>query len=127
MRLGAARVLQRVTTRTLARNMADDALQRFVMTEVSGICNGPETDWRHHLARQFNLLPIAADASGAILLGGDGQVFTMGWTKADVPRVAQNPQSFFPVLERLVRDHPEASELLRFLKGKHAQKIDTRP
>lgn len=100
-------------------------MRRFVMGEVSGICNGPETDWRHDLAKRFNLLPIAEDASGALLLSGDGQLFTMGWTTGEVPRVAQNPPSFLPVLERFVRDHPEASEILRLLKNP-AQKTDTR-
>lgn len=106
--------------------MAGEALRTFVAGEVSEICQGPETDWRHDLAKRFNLLPIAADASGTVLLSDDGQVFTMGWTKGEVPRVAQNPQSFLPVLERFVRDYPEASEVLRLLK-KQARKIDTRP
>lgn len=96
--------------------MAAEALRRFVMSEVSSICSGPKADWRHDLAKRFNLLPIAADASGALLLSGDGQLFTLGWTTGAVPRVTENPQSFLPTLQRFVSDHPEASELLRLSK-----------
>jgi hypothetical protein len=94
--------------------MGSERLRRFVESEVSGIRNSPETDWRQDLARRFNLLPIAADASGALFLSGDGHILTMGWTKGEVPRVAHNPEAFAPVLERFVRAHPEASELLVF-------------
>ena len=46
----------------------------------------------------------------------------MGWTKGEVPRVAHDPQAFLPVLERFVRDNPEANELLR-LHTKEPPKI----
>jgi hypothetical protein len=103
---------------TLAGNMGSGGLlHTFVTTEVSRIRSGSKTDWRFDLAARFSLLPIAADASGALLLRHDGQVLTMGWTAGEVPRVAHNAQAFLPVLERFVQDHPEAKEVLDLHKN----------
>lgn len=95
-----------------------DLLHRFVTREVSRIRSGPKTDWRYDLAERFNLLPITADSSGALLLRNDGQVLTIGWAAGEVARVADNAQAFLPVLERFVQDHPEARALLHLHKSK---------
>ena len=92
-------------------------LHAFVIEQVSQIRRGPKADWRHDLAERFNLLPIFADASGALLLRNDGQVLMMGWAASEVPRVTSNAQAFLPVLERFVQDHPEAKELLQLHKN----------
>ena len=92
-------------------------LHAFVTREVARIRSGPKAEWRYDLAERFNLLPIAADASGALLLRGDGQVLTVGWAAGEAPRVTHNVQAFLPVLERFVRDNPDAKELLRLHKN----------
>lgn len=97
-------------------------LPTFVVREISRIRAGPKSDWRYDLAQRFDVLPIAADASGALFVRADGAILTMGWTKGEVPRVAHDPQAFLPVLERFVRDNPEANELLR-LHTKEPPKI----
>src|SRR5687768_8421814 len=93
------------------------SLHTFVIREVSRIRGGPKTDWRYDLAERFNLLPIATDTSGALLLRHDGQILTMGWAAGEVPQVTRNAQSFLPLLERFVQDHPEARELLHLHKN----------
>jgi len=93
------------------------ALHIFVTGEVSRIRSGPKTDWRYDLAERFKMLPIAADASGALLLRDDGQVLTMGWNAGELPRVSHDAQAFLPVLQRFVQEHPEARPLLELHKN----------
>jgi len=50
-----------------------DALRTFVVREVLRVLNGPTSDWKYDLVRRFDLLPISADASGALFLRADGE------------------------------------------------------
>src|SRR5881392_3599289 len=90
----------------------EDVLRVFVVREVSRVLNGPTSDWRYDLVRRFNLLPVAADASGALFLRADGEVLNIGWGSSEVPRVVEDVRAFLPTFKHFVHDHPEIGALL---------------
>src|SRR5258706_12413944 len=90
----------------------ENALRAFVVREVSRVLNGPTSDWKYDLCRRFNLLPISADASGALFLRADGEVLNIGWGSSEVPRVVEDVRPFLPTFKHFVRNHPEIGTLL---------------
>jgi len=89
-----------------------DALRAFVEREVSRVLNGPTSDWKYDLVRRLNLLPVSADASGALFLRADGEVLNIGWGGSEVPRVVEDVRPFLRTFKHFVRDHPEIAALL---------------
>ena len=87
-------------------------MRTFVVREVSRVLNGTKNDWKYDLVRRFNLLPVAADPSGALFLRADGEVLNIGWGSSEVPRVVEDVRPFLQTFKQFVRDYPEIGALL---------------